>query len=216
MLTADLVWGTAVAAHRINGGYFKSAVFNLETNQVEKQANKVLVKDWLSGRAPNPVTENDIVEGREVRRHFHSYLLLQLAGKINDFQRGVLTLSQREEFNPIKDSYQFSVVSCLPWVMVKDQANLQLMREIRDSEQLTGEDGQRVEGDITVIKHRYSVHYSKFHITARMGDSFVDFWFGKELPVGAKYTIKGKIKNVRGDNTTQLNYVKILVDTNEV
>ncbi len=216
MLTADQVWGAAVAAHRINGGYFKSAVWNTETNLVETQANKIMVKEWLQGREPNPTTEGDIIEGREVRRHFNGYLLLQLSGKINDFQKTVLTLTQREEFNPIKDSYQLSVVSCLPYTMLKDLANKQLMAEIRDSEQLTGDDGEKVQGIITVVKHRYSIHYNKYHITARMGDSFVDFWFGRELAAGNEYTIKGKIKNVRGDRTTQLNYVKILVDNNQV
>jgi hypothetical protein len=216
MLTADLVWGTAVAAHRINGGYFKSDVYNTETQKIETRCNKVLVKFWLLGKEPNPVTENDIIEGREVRRHFTGYLLLQLSGKINDFQTTALKLTQREEFDSAKDSYQLSVVSCLPYVMLKDHANKQLMDQIRESDQLTGTDGQRVEGDIQVIKQRYSIHYNKYHITARMNNSFVDFWFNKELPVGGEYTIKGKIKNVRGDNTTQLNYVKIVVDKTAV
>ncbi len=216
MLTADLVWGTAVAAHRINRGYFKSDVYNTETHQIETRSNKTLVKFWLLGKDPNPVTENDIAEGREVRRHFTGYLLLQLSGKINDFQKTVLNLTQRDEFDAARDGYQLSVVSCLPYVMLKDQANKQLMDQIRESDQLKGTDGERVEGEVEVIKSRYSVHYNKFHITVRMNNSFVDFWFGRELPVGNKYTIKGKIKNVRGDNTTQLNYVKILVDSNTV
>lgn len=216
MLTADLVWGTAVAAYRTNRGYFKSDVWDTETQVVETRSNKSLVKLWLAGKEPNPVTDNDIVEGREIRRHFTGYLLLQLSGKINDFQKTVLTLTQRDEFDAVKDGYQFSVISCLPHVMLKDQADKQLMNWIRDSNQLKGADGERVEGNIEVVKSRYSVHYNKFHITARMNDSFVDFWFGQEMAAGNKYTIKGKIKNVRGDNTTQLNYVKIVVDKTAV
>ena len=49
--------------------------------------------------------------------------------------------------------------------------------------------------------------YNKFKIKARMGEAFVDFWFGKELAGDVR--IKGKIKRIRGDKTTQLNYVKI-------
>jgi hypothetical protein len=42
-----------------------------------------------------------------------------------------------------------------------------------------------------------------------MGESFIDFWFSKE--VQGECRIKGKIKNVRcGEKTTQLNYVKII------
>ena len=39
MLTADLAWGTAVAAQRINRGYFKSDVWDTETQQVETRSN---------------------------------------------------------------------------------------------------------------------------------------------------------------------------------
>jgi hypothetical protein len=42
-----------------------------------------------------------------------------------------------------------------------------------------------------------------------MGDSFVDFWFSSALEGSVR--IKGKIKAQRGDNTTQLHYVKKVV-----
>jgi hypothetical protein len=58
-----------------------------------------------------------------------------------------------------------------------------------------------------VISARFNPDYAKHKITARMGESFVDFWFGKELT--GELRIKGKIKTQRGNKTTQLNYVKI-------
>jgi hypothetical protein len=42
-----------------------------------------------------------------------------------------------------------------------------------------------------------------------MGEAFVDFWLGTPLDKGATRTVQAKIKAVRGDKTTQLNYVKI-------
>ena len=42
-----------------------------------------------------------------------------------------------------------------------------------------------------------------------MGEAFVDFWFGKSFDKGATVTVQGKIKAVRGDKTTQMNFVKI-------
>jgi hypothetical protein len=41
-----------------------------------------------------------------------------------------------------------------------------------------------------------------------MGESFVDFWASEEFK--GQVTIKAKVKAQRGDNTTQLNYVKIV------
>jgi hypothetical protein len=63
-------------------------------------------------------------------------------------------------------------------------------------------------GDITVISARFNPDYNKHKITARLGESFVDFWFGKELE--GTIRIKGKVKTQRGNKTTQLNYVKIV------
>jgi hypothetical protein len=45
-------------------------------------------------------------------------------------------------------------------------------------------------------------------IQARMGDSYVSFWFGSRID-GA-VTIRAKIKEQRGDLTTALNFVKII------
>ena len=101
----------------------------------------------------------------------------------------------------------FAVISCLPSVARRDQARTELKREIYQSEQLQGEVGDYVTGDITVISTRFNPEYNKFKINARMGESFVDFWFGREIK--GECRIKGKIKNVRGDKTTQLNFVKI-------
>ncbi len=215
MITADQVWGTAVAAHRLNNGYFKSDVWNNETNSVETRSNKSLVKLWLAGREPNPVTENDIEEGREVRRHFTGYLLLQLAGKINEFQRACLKAAQKDEFKD-SDNYDFSVISCLPYIMLKDRENRKLMDAIRDSDQIAGDEGQAVKGDIKVLRTRWSLNVGKYYVTAAMANGYVNFWFARDLTVDGEYTIKGKIKQQRGDNTTQLNYVKILVDKTAV
>jgi hypothetical protein len=41
-----------------------------------------------------------------------------------------------------------------------------------------------------------------------MGEAFVDFWFTRA--VEGEVRIKGKIKALRDDKSTQLNYVKLL------
>ena len=101
-----------------------------------------------------------------------------------------------------------AVISCLPSVAVRDVANSELKREIYTSEQLQGNIGDTIVGDITVTKSRFNSDYNRYKITARMGESFVDFWFGKELT--GELRIKGKVKVQRGNKTTQLNYVKVL------
>lgn len=204
--TAEQVWACAAAAQRINGDYLKEDQRDHHTGLVVKTANKLLVKDWLRTNDYSKVTAADILAGQTARNHFKSYTLLAIAGRLNEFQETAMKLAAKEEFTG-RDMYDFAVISCLPSVAVRDAANSELKREIYTSEQLQGAVGDTIVGDITVISARFNPEYAKHKITARMGESFVDFWFGKELT--GELRIKGKIKTQRGNKTTQLNYVKI-------
>jgi hypothetical protein len=206
--TADQVWGAAAAADRINGGYFKESQLDEATNTVTRMANKTMVKNWLRGNYFAAVTEADYAAGRSARDHFKSYTLLALTGQINDFQKTAMQIASKDQFTG-RDMYDFAVVSCLPEVARKDRARIETKREIYTSTQLTGNVGEAVAGDIVVESCRFNHNYAKYRVVARMAESFIDFWYGQELDSGKTYRVKGKIKTVRGDKTTQLNYVKI-------
>ncbi len=209
MFTADQVWGLAVAADRINGGYLKEDEWlpNATPPCRGRQANKLMVKQWLREGAFSEATAEDIEKGREIRNYFNGFLLKQISGKINDFEAQALRIAQMDEFTG-KNLLEFAIVSCLPSVMLRDQSKNELAREVRNSTQLQGEVGDRVQGEIEVVKCYYSQEYNKFRITAKLVDSFVDFWYNSAMEQGSRVSIKAKIKSVRGDNTTQLNFVK--------
>jgi hypothetical protein len=213
MFTADQVWGLAVAADRINEGYFKEPVWTQPDNDLTgpmvlvKDANKLLVKQWLRTNNFTVATEADIEKGREVRNYFNGFLLKQISGKINEFEQQALRIAQMDEFTG-RHMLEFAIVSCLPSVMIRDQSRNELAREVRASTQLQGAVGDKIQGEIEVVKCYYSKDYDKFRVTAKLVDSFVDFWYNSNLEAGQKLSIKAKIKSVRGDNTTQLNFVK--------
>ena len=135
--TADQVWGAAVAADRINGGYLKEPVYARNLDVIEKQANKTMVKDWLRANSFSLITAADIDQGREVRNYFNGFLLKEIAGKINDFEQQALRIAQIDEFTG-KNMLEFAIVSCLPGVMLRDQIRNELAREVRASTQLQG------------------------------------------------------------------------------
>ena len=213
MFTADQVWGLAVAADRINEGYFKEPVWTQPDNDLTgpmvlvKDANKLLVKQWLRTNNFTVATEADIEKGREVRNYFNGFLLKQISGKINEFEQQALRIAQMDEFTG-KNMLEFAIVSCLPSVMIRDQIRNELSREVRASTQLQGAVGDKIQGEIEVVKSYYSKDYDKYRVTAKLVDSFVDFWYNSNLEAGDRISIKAKIKSVRGDNTTQLNFVK--------
>ena len=207
--TAETVWACAAAAQRINDGYYKEDKWEVVNDQARKvsDANKVMVKAWLRDQDFSQITAADTEEGIRARNHFKSYTFLAIAGRLNEFQQTAMKLAAKEEFTG-RDIYDFAVISCLPSVAVRDVANSELKREIYTSEQLQGNIGDTIVGDITVTNSRFNSDYNRYKITARMGESFVDFWFGQELE--GTIRVKGKIKTQRGDKTTQLNYVKIV------
>ena len=210
MFTADQVWGLAVAADRINGGYFKEPVWGPSDSgedRMLKDANKLMVKQWLRTGNFTVSTAEDIAKGQEIRNYFNGFLLKQIAGKINEFEQQALRIAQMDEFTN-RNMLEFAIVSCLPSVMLRDQSRNDLAREVRHSTQLTGAVGDKIQGEIEVVKCYYSKDYDKFRVTAKLVDSFVDFWYNSNLNVGDRISIKAKIKSVRGDNTTQLNFVK--------
>ena len=209
MFTADQVWGLAVAADRINGGYFKEDVYVMENDCQKRvtQANKLMVKQWLREGSFSEATAEDMAKGQEIRNYFNGFLLKQISGKINDFEQQALRIAQMDEFTG-KHMLEFAIVSCLPGVMLRDQIRNELSREVRASTQLQGAVGDKIQGEIEVVKCYYSKDYDKYRVTAKLVDSFVDFWYNSNLEAGQKLTIKAKIKSVRSDNTTQLNFVK--------
>ena len=211
MFTADQVWGLAVAADRVNGGYFKEPVWSTPEDatppKVIKDANKLLVKQWLRTNNFTAASEADIEKGREIRNYFNGFLLKQISGRINEFEQQALRIAQMDEFTG-RNMLEFAIVSCLPSVMIRDQSRNELAREVRASTQLQGAVGDKIQGEIEIVKSYYSQEYNKFRITARLVDSFVDFWYNTNIDAGSRVSIKAKIKSVRGDNTTQLNFVK--------
>lgn len=207
--TADTVWALAVRADQINGGYAKNDVFNYDTGDavLVKRANKILVKDWLrEGAMPN---EQEIEQGRECRKFFSSYTMKALMGGLNDFEKVVLKVVQKEQFTG-RDLYDFAIVSSLPAAVRREQTRNELKREVFGSEALCGRVGDKIQGDILVRSCNFSSMYGKFRIVGRINESFVDFWSSFELQPERSFTIKGKIKRIRDDKTTQLNYVKVV------
>jgi hypothetical protein len=206
MFTAEQVWGLAVEADRINDGYLKEDLWDTAEAGVRiKTANKVLVKQWL--REERQPSVEDVEKGREIRHYFNGFLLKQISGKINDFERQALRIAQIDEFTS-KNLLEFAIVSCLPSTQRRDVDKNALAAEVRNSTQLTGQVGDKIQGEIEIVKSYYSQEYNKFRITAKLVDSFVDFWYNTNMDTGSRVSIKAKIKSVRGDNTTQLNFVK--------
>lgn len=207
--SADDVWALAVAVDRVNDGYFKEDVWNYNSPAafISKKANKAVVRECLRNNDYEIVTDADREQGQAVRRHFTSYTLLAIQGQLNDFQTQALKIANINEFTG-RNMLEFAIISCLPSIARRDMERTAVKREIFGSTPLKGTEGEAIQGDVLVMSTSYSKEYLKYRITARMGESVVDFWLKEELRKDETYRIKGKIKAFRDNGVTQLNYVK--------
>lgn len=206
--TADQVWGCAAAAHRINGGYVKEPVWSYPVDGqpvLSRDSNKNMVKRWLREQDFSQITAADYDAGNTYRNHFKTYTLLALKGTLNDFQSTAMRIAAKDQFTG-RDLYDFAVVACLPSVSERDQAHTEFKRDLYHSEPLEGTPGDVITCDMVTISCRWNANYGKYRITGRINDSFVDFYHSTEFEGTVR--IKAKIKQQRGDKTTQLNYVK--------
>jgi sulfur relay (sulfurtransferase) DsrC/TusE family protein len=205
--TACEVFAVAIAADRINEGYVKHPQYDSE-GKLSKIENKKMVYNHLFRDEQIIVTEEDYKCANLIREHFNGYLMLQLSGKINDFQRAVLKTVQIENFAST-NRLEVSIVASLPKVYRSDLERQDLKEKTYQSSHIVEDVFQ---GNIKVESCRYSQYYDKFRISATVDSKVIDFWYKDILDTGKIYQIKGKVKNRRDDRTTQLNYVKILVD----
>jgi hypothetical protein len=205
--TADDVWAAAVAVDRENGGYLKYAEQD-ENYNIVKRPNKEILKDHLfTASAKVRITDKDRAQAKIIREHFKGYLFNQLAGKLNPFQNSALKCAQLEEFTN-KNRLEVALISCLPMVYRNDQDRKKINEAKRSSSHIKGDNFY---GEIVIRNVNYSSIYCKFLITAQTKDgNVVNFWYREDLGTGNTVTAKGKVKARRDDNTTQLNYVKII------
>lgn len=207
---AETVWACAAAAHRINDGYIKDDewMMNATPPYINKTANKSLVKNWLRTTNYSYLTEEDYANGRDYRDHFKGYTFLAIQGQLNEFQSQAFKIATMEEFTS-RSMLEFAIISCLPSVAERDKDRNALKKEVYGSTQLDSPEGSTIITELRVISCKFSSTYDKWRIHGCINnESYVDFWSNEEFVPGIDQKIKAKVKNHRGDKTTQLNYVK--------
>ena len=81
---------------------------------------------------------------------------------------------------------------------------------MRETECLDGQVGEKVAVSAEIVKCYFSDTWGTHFVTAITDDNKqVFFAYRNKLEVGSNFTAEGKIKSQR-DNSTQLNYVKII------
>lgn len=208
------VWGAAVAAQRINGGYVKENIVKFDDNgsqEVVKKRNRDIMMDLLA--VPGTITDEDRVAGQECRKYLQNDLTFRaLKGQLSEFDASVSrVVAVEDHFDSAQHRLELAVIACLPQSQQRGMARQAVESRVRQATgEYVGTVDSKVELDVEVVSANYSQNYGIFWVTAITQDNqAVFFSYKSKLTTGSWIQIKGTVKAHR-DGKTQLNRVKVV------
>ena len=211
LVTADQVWAFAATADRINDGqYLKESQRSSDGQCVIKEANKAMIKRWLTEGYCGEDTEADWEQGRAARAwHRGQLLMTALKRPLSEFEDTLSRATGQDEFALEVNQLEFAIIA----------SQIRSYRTgVAHEQRMWGTDtspvaavGAKIECQVEVVKSVYSQNYNTNYIRAVAVDTrkVVMFTYREGWDVGTVLTIRGTVKAHR-DDCTQLNRVRVL------
>lgn len=211
---AELVFGAACAAQRINGDYVKPVAWPDKSAEgtVPKTANRHLMSKLLAADTADTgdfISEDDITQGREVRKYFQGLTFKIIQGQVlGDFDRQALDLSSKDALG---SNYEIAVVASFPSSFIRGQARDKANNRAKFATGgFIGQVGDKVTVSCEILRCVFSQQWNTYYATAITDNDQALFFATKvNMSSGDKVTVTGNVKK-HGDNSTQLNRAKII------
>jgi hypothetical protein len=206
------VFAAACAAQRLNKGFFKEDFYrNMPGGKSERVlANKNLTVELLKDRA-YLVTDRDREEAEAVRGYWQLKLFSVLADTAGPYEKSAVEVAGRESVFE-SEWFKAGLIASLPSGYERG-VRMDRVNEIKEEAKFCGEYagpvGGRVEGTVLILNCVYSKTYEMYYVTGKVGKNLVMFASKTKVTEDAEFQIKGRIKQHRDGNVTQLNYVKL-------
>ena len=207
MVTADQVWAAAVAADRVNDGfYYKETQYN-QDETIKFEPNRVVLRRTLN---ENSATDADRELGAAARAWHRGQLLMSaLRRPLSEFEVTLNRAVGLDEFGLETNQLEIAIIASQIRSYRTGAAHEQRMWGTDTSPMAAV--GTKVECQVEVVKSVYSQNYNTNYIRAVTVDTrkVVMFTYREGWDVGSILTIRGTVKAHRED-CTQLNRVKVL------
>ena len=211
LVTAEQVWAFAATADRINDGqYLKESQRSSDGQCVIREANKLMIKRWLTEGYCGEDTEADWDQGRAARAwHRGQLLMTALKRPLSEFEDTLNRAVGQDEFALEVNQLEFAIIASQIRSYRTGAAHEQRMWGT-DTTPVAAV-GTKVECQVEVIKSVYSQNYNTNYVRAVTVDTrkVVMFTYREGWDVGSILTIRGTVKAHRED-CTQLNRVRVL------
>jgi len=200
----EQVWAAAVAAQRINGGYFKREKIvyfvnhhkwgNTASNKSNKLSNISLVRSILQSDQSN-ITPEDFIEGQKIREYFCGLISLVFTGEARNFLKLAACAAGQKEFSLFEKN--FPLIVSLPDAYAKNIARAKVRETLaiveNESSPYVASKLNHIFNDvITVLDCKYNKRFinpyavNAITISSNENKSLVYFYDCREWKVGKK------------------------------
>jgi hypothetical protein len=206
------VFAAACAAQRLNKGFYKDDFYrNVPGGKSERVlANKNLTVELLKDRA-YLVTDRDREEAEAVRGYWRLKLFSVLAETAGPYEKSAVEVAGRDTVFE-SEWFKAGLIASLPNGYDRG-VRMDMVNEIKEEAKFRGQHigavGGRVDGTVLILNCVYSKNYETYYVTGKVGENLVMFASKTKIAEDAEFKIKGRIKQLRDNNVTQLNYVKL-------
>lgn len=206
------VFAAACAAQRLNKGFFKEDFHRYVPGGKSEQvlANKNLTVALLKDRA-YLVTDRDREEAEAVRGYWQLKLFSVLADTAGPYEKSAVEVAGRETVFE-SEWFKAGLIASLPSAYERG-VRMDRVNEIKEEAKFNGKHigavGGRVEGTVLILNCVYSKTYETYYVTGKVEENLVIFASKTKIAEDTEFKIKGRIKQLRDNNVTQLNYVKL-------
>ena len=211
LVTAEQVWAFAATADRINDGqYLKESQRSSDGQCVIREANKLMIRRWLTEGYCGEDTEADWEQGRAARAwHRGQLLMTALKRPLSEFEDTLSRATGQDEFALEVNQLEFAIIASQIRSYRTGLAHEQRMWGTDTSP--VAAVGAKIECQVEVVKSVYSQNYNTNYVRAVAVDTrkVVMFTYREGWDVGTVLTIRGTVKAHR-DDCTQLNRVRVL------
>ncbi len=211
LVTAEQVWTFAATADRINGGqYLKESQRSADGQCVIREANKLMIRRWLTEGYCGEDTTTDCELGAAARAwHRGQLLMTALKRPLTEFEDTLIRATNMNEFALEINQLEIAIIASQIISYRTGAAHEQRMWGVDTSP--VAPVGTKVEFQVEVIKSVYSQNYNTNYIRAVTVDTrkVVMFTYREGMDPDTVLTIRGTVKAHRED-CTQLNRVRVL------
>lgn len=206
------VFAAACAAQRLNKGFFKEDFYRHTPGGKSEQvlANRNLTVALLKDRA-YLVTDKDREEAEAVRGYWQLKLFGVLADTAGPYEKSAVEVAGRETVFE-SEWFKAGLIASLPSAYERG-IRMDRVNEIKEEAKFNGKHigavGGRVEGTVLILNCVYSKTYETYYVTGKVEENLVMFASKTKIAEDTEFKIKGRIKQLRDNNVTQLNYVKL-------